>query len=45
LWILDVNGERLIIDAMSMPGAERADIRELMAIVESIDFQPRRTSD
>jgi hypothetical protein len=40
LWILDVDGQRLVIDAMSMPGADRQDIATMMQIVESIEFQP-----
>lgn len=40
LWILDVGGARLVIDAMSMPGTSDATIAEMVEIVESIDFQP-----
>lgn len=40
LWILDVGGTRLVIDAMSMPGTGDATIAEMVGIVESIDFQP-----
>jgi hypothetical protein len=38
LWILDVGGQRLVIDAFSMPWATDAEIRELIGVVESIDF-------
>lgn len=40
LWILDVNGSRLVIDAMYMPGATEQDREELFAVVDSIHFQP-----
>jgi hypothetical protein len=39
LWILDVGGERLVIDAFSMPSATAEEIEELGAIVESIQFE------
>jgi hypothetical protein len=45
LWILDVDGQRLVIDAMSMPGADSDDIATMLQIVESIEFQHRRTAD
>jgi hypothetical protein len=38
LWILDVDGQRLIVDAFSMPSATEADIDELIGVVESIRF-------
>jgi hypothetical protein len=38
LWILDVDGERLVIDAFSMPTATEAEIQEMVGIVESIRF-------
>lgn len=40
LWILDVDGSRLVIDAMYMPGATEQDREELFAVVDSIQFQP-----
>ena len=40
LWILDIGGARLVIDAMSMPGTSDATIAEMVQIVESIDFEP-----
>lgn len=38
LWVLDVDGQRLVIDAFSMPWATADEVDELMAIVESITF-------
>lgn len=40
LWILDIDGSRLVIDAMYMPGATEQDREELFAVVDSIRFQP-----
>jgi hypothetical protein len=39
LWILDVDGVRLVIDAMSPPGASQAVRAELRQAVESIHFE------
>lgn len=39
LWILDVNGSRLVIDAFSMPYATDEEIAELIGVVESIQFE------
>jgi len=38
LWILDVDGRRLLVDATYSPDATKVDRRELMGIVESIRF-------
>ena len=38
LWILDVDGQRLLVDATYAPGASAADRADLMAIVESLRF-------
>ncbi len=38
LWILDVDGQRLLVDATYAPGASDADRADLMAIVESLRF-------
>jgi hypothetical protein len=38
LWILDVDGFRLVIDAFIMPGAPQLDIDDLLAAVESVQF-------
>jgi hypothetical protein len=38
LWILDVEGARLVIDAFSMPSATRQEREELLDVVESIRF-------
>jgi hypothetical protein len=39
LWILDVNGERLVIDATYMPGADAKDREELWQVMESVRFE------
>lgn len=39
LWILDVNGARVVIDAFSMPSATDAQRHELVDVVESIKFE------
>jgi len=47
LWILDVHGKRLVIDANYLPSATRADRTELDRIVHSIKFlpvSPRKTA-
>jgi hypothetical protein len=38
LWIVNISGDRLVIDAFSMPSATSADIKELLAVVASIRF-------
>ncbi len=38
LWILDIDGSRLVIDAFSMPYATAEDRAELLAVVKSIAF-------
>ena len=38
LWILDVDGERLVVDAMYLPAATAHDRAELADVVESIRF-------
>ena len=38
LWILDVDGERLVIDAFSMPSASPEEAEELAGVVASIRF-------
>jgi hypothetical protein len=40
LWILDVNGAPLVIDAFSSPGASETVKAELRQIVESIQIEP-----
>jgi hypothetical protein len=40
VYILDLDGERLVLIAHHMPGASEADLAEQQAIVESIDFLP-----
>jgi hypothetical protein len=39
LWILDVNGTRLVIDAFSMPSATSTERQALLDVVKSIKFQ------
>jgi hypothetical protein len=39
LWILDIAGSRLVIDAFSMPYATAEEREELLAVVESIAFE------
>jgi hypothetical protein len=41
LWILDVDGVRLVINALSFPGASDASLAELEAIVDSVRIRPR----
>lgn len=43
LWILDVEGHRLVIDATYMPGATEQDRAELAAVVNSIAFETPTT--
>jgi hypothetical protein len=40
VYILDVDGERLVLIVHHMPGATAADLEEQQAIFESIDFLP-----
>lgn len=40
LWILDVEGHRLLIDAWSWPGAPEHDRAELANVVNTIAFRP-----
>lgn len=39
LWILDINGERLVVDAMYMPSTDANDRKELFEVMESIRFE------
>jgi hypothetical protein len=39
LWILDIDGARLVIDAFSMPSSTSEERDELLAVVESITFE------
>jgi hypothetical protein len=39
LWILDVDGERLVVDAMYMPSTDANDREELWQVMESIRFE------
>ena len=39
LWILDVDGQRLVVDATYSPDADEAAREELQAVVESIRFE------
>jgi hypothetical protein len=40
-WVIDVDGDVLVISATSYPGASTADLAELQSIVSSIRFTPR----
>jgi hypothetical protein len=40
LWILDVEGTRLVISAVRSPGSPRKDLAELRAILGSIQLEP-----
>jgi hypothetical protein len=44
VYIIDVEGQRLVIDAMSLPVASAADVAELDQIIASIRFEPRASS-
>ena len=39
LWILDVDGQRLVIDATHMPATSMADVAELHSILRTIRFE------
>ena len=39
LWILDVGGERLVVDAMYMPSTDAKDRKALWQVMESIRFE------
>ena len=39
-YIVDVNGERLVIDTWHMPGTSAADLAELDAILASMRIAP-----
>jgi hypothetical protein len=45
LWILDVDGARLVIDGFDMPFATDAERRELLDVVASIRFEEPAPSD
>jgi hypothetical protein len=40
IWLLDVDGQRLMIEAGTSPGSSEADIAELRSILDSIDIVP-----
>jgi hypothetical protein len=40
IWILDAHGERLVVDANSMPSATPAERSQLDRVVRSIRFLP-----
>jgi len=41
VYILDVDGQRLVIDTMSLPGASAADLAEFDQVIASIRFELR----
>lgn len=40
LWIVDVDGTRLVIEASSFPGASDRDVRILQEVVDSVQLDP-----
>jgi len=44
VYIIDVDGQRLVIDTFSRPAASTADLAELDQIIASIRFEPRASS-
>ena len=44
VYIIDVDGQRLVVDTMSLPGASATDLAELDQIIASIRFEPRASS-
>ena len=38
LWVVDLDGARLVVDAFEMPGADEVAVEEMHAVVESIRF-------
>jgi hypothetical protein len=45
VWILDIDGERLVIDAQEVPGETAASRAEVSAIIDSIRIQAIAVSD
>ena len=43
-YIIDVDGQRLVIDTMSLPGASATDLAEFDQMIASIRFEPRASS-
>jgi hypothetical protein len=44
VYIIDVDGQRLVVDTMSLPDASAADVAELDQMIASIRFEPRASS-
>jgi hypothetical protein len=44
VYIIDVDGQRLVIDTMSLPAASATDLAEFDQIIPSIRFEPRASS-
>jgi predicted small secreted protein len=44
VYIIDVDGQRLLVDTMSLPGASAGDLAEVDQIIASIRFEPRASS-
>jgi predicted small secreted protein len=44
VYIIDVDGQRLVVDTMSLPAASAGDLAELDQIIASIRFEPRASS-
>jgi hypothetical protein len=44
VYIIDVDGKRVVIDTMSLPGASATDLAQLDQLIASIRFEPRASS-
>ena len=44
VYIIDVDGKRVVIDTMSLPGASATDLAELDQMIASIRFEPHASS-
>jgi hypothetical protein len=44
VYIIDVDGQRLVIDTMSLPAASATDLAEFDQLIASIRFEPRASS-
>ena len=40
VYVVDVDGERLVLDAFHYPGTAEADLAALQAVVDSIQIDP-----
>jgi hypothetical protein len=44
VYIVDVDGQRLVVDTMSLPSASTTDLAEFEQMIVSIRFEPRASS-